>query len=204
MRSMGVRIEQPSATRLRVHGVGLHGLQAAAHALDMGNAGTAIRLFTGLLAAQRFDSQLIGDESLMQRPMERVAKPLREMGAEVRTRNGTPPIDISGGRRLQRHRIPHAGGERPGEIGHPPCRPLCGRCHHRHLSRGMPRSQRADARRLRRTGREPGPRRPRFIHPIGSKALRSRCPETSPPPHFSSSPGSSGLPGRDWCCKTWD
>jgi 3-phosphoshikimate 1-carboxyvinyltransferase len=101
MRSMGVRIEQPSATRLLVHGVGLHGLQAAAHALDMGNAGTAIRLFTGLLAGQRFDSQLIGDESLMQRPMERVAKPLREMGAEVRTRNGAPPIDISGGRRLQ-------------------------------------------------------------------------------------------------------
>ena len=50
MRSMGVRIEQPSATRLLVHGVGLHGLKAAAHALDMGNAGTAIRLFTGLLA----------------------------------------------------------------------------------------------------------------------------------------------------------
>ena len=97
MRSMGVRIEQPSATRLLVHGVGLHGLKAAAHALDMGNAGTAIRLFTGLLAGQRFDSQLIGDESLMQRPMERVAKPLRQMGAQVRTRNGTPPIDISGG-----------------------------------------------------------------------------------------------------------
>ena len=67
-------IEQPSATRLLVHGVGLRGLKAAAHALDMGNAGTAIRLFTGLLAAQRFDSQLIGDESLMQRPMERVAQ----------------------------------------------------------------------------------------------------------------------------------
>ncbi len=100
MRSMGVRIEQPSATRLLVHGVGLHGLKAAAHALDMGNAGTAIRLFTGLLAGQRFDSQLIGDESLMQRPMERVAKPLRQMGAQVRTRNGTPPIDISGHGRL--------------------------------------------------------------------------------------------------------
>lgn len=100
MRSMGVRIEQPSATRLLVHGVGLNGLKAAAQALDMGNAGTAIRLFTGLLAGQRFDSQLIGDESLMQRPMERVAKPLRQMGAQVRTRNGTPPIDISGGRRL--------------------------------------------------------------------------------------------------------
>ena len=63
-----------SRREVRVHGVGLHGLKAAAHALDMGNAGTAIRLFTGLLAAQAFDSQLIGDASLMRRPMERVAQ----------------------------------------------------------------------------------------------------------------------------------
>jgi 3-phosphoshikimate 1-carboxyvinyltransferase len=95
MRAMGVRIEQPSATHVRVHGVGLRGLKAAPHALDMGNAGTAIRLFTGLLAAQSFASRLIGDESLMKRPMERVAKPLREMGAVVRTHNGTPPVDIA-------------------------------------------------------------------------------------------------------------
>src|SRR5208282_1509260 len=69
MRALGVRIEQPGANEVRVRGVGLHGLKAAAHALDMGNAGTAIRLFTGLLAAQSFDSQLIGDASLMKRPM---------------------------------------------------------------------------------------------------------------------------------------
>jgi 3-phosphoshikimate 1-carboxyvinyltransferase len=101
MRALGVRIEQPAATQVRIHGVGLRGLKAAARALDMGNAGTAIRLFTGLLAAQEFPSRLIGDESLMKRPMERVAKPLREMGAEVRTHNGTPPIDIAGGCRLK-------------------------------------------------------------------------------------------------------
>ena len=94
MRALGVPIEQPAPTQVRVHGVGLRGLRAAPHALDMGNAGTAIRLFTGLLAAQTFDSRLIGDESLMRRPMERVARPLREMGAEVRTRDGTPPVDI--------------------------------------------------------------------------------------------------------------
>ena len=75
MRALGVRIEQPSATQVLIHGVGLHGLQAAGRPLDMGNAGTAIRLFTGLLSAQKFDSQLIGDASLMKRPMERVAKP---------------------------------------------------------------------------------------------------------------------------------
>jgi 3-phosphoshikimate 1-carboxyvinyltransferase len=106
MRALGVPIEQPAPSRLRVHGVGLRGLQAAPHALDMGNAGTAIRLFTGLLAAQPFDSRLIGDESLMKRPMERVARPLREMGAEVQTSGGTPPIEVSGGRRL--HGIDYA------------------------------------------------------------------------------------------------
>jgi len=101
MRALGVHIEQPSATEVVVHGVGLRGLRDAGSALDMGNAGTAIRLFTGLLSAQSFDSQLIGDASLMKRPMERVAKPLREMGADVRTRNGTPPVDIGGGHSLR-------------------------------------------------------------------------------------------------------
>jgi 3-phosphoshikimate 1-carboxyvinyltransferase len=100
MRALGVRIEQPSDTQVLIHGVGLHGLRDAGRALDMGNAGTAMRLFTGLLAAQKFDSRLVGDASLMKRPMERVAKPLREMGADVRTCNGTPPVDIGGGHRL--------------------------------------------------------------------------------------------------------
>jgi 3-phosphoshikimate 1-carboxyvinyltransferase len=101
MRALGVRIEQPGATSVVVHGAGLRGLRGAGRALDMGNAGTAMRLFTGLLSAQSFDSQLIGDASLMKRPMERVATPLREMGADVRTRNGTPPVDIGGGRSLR-------------------------------------------------------------------------------------------------------
>jgi 3-phosphoshikimate 1-carboxyvinyltransferase len=100
MRALGVAIDQSAPTDVTVHGVGLRGLRAAAQPLDMGNAGTAMRLFTGLLAAQSFDSQLIGDESLMKRPMERVAKPLREMGADVRTRNGTPPVQIGGSRQL--------------------------------------------------------------------------------------------------------
>jgi 3-phosphoshikimate 1-carboxyvinyltransferase len=102
MRALGVRIEQPSATEVMIHGVGMHGLRQPAGPLDMGNAGTAMRLFTGLLSAQSFDSQLIGDASLMNRPMERVVKPLRAMGASVRTScDGTPPVDIAGGRALQ-------------------------------------------------------------------------------------------------------
>jgi len=113
MRALGVQIEQPYPTEVRIHGVGLRGLKAAPQALDMGNAGTAIRLFTGLLAAQAFSSRLIGDESLMKRPMERVAKPLREMGALVRTHDGKPPVDIEGGRRLHgvEYRMPVASAQ---------------------------------------------------------------------------------------------
>jgi 3-phosphoshikimate 1-carboxyvinyltransferase len=113
MRALGVRIEQPSPTHVVVHGVGLRGLRDAKRTLDMGNAGTAMRLFTGLLAGQVFSSQLIGDASLMKRPMERVAKPLREMGADVRTHGGTPPVDIGGGRNLHgiEYRMPVASAQ---------------------------------------------------------------------------------------------
>ena len=96
MRALGVDIEQRAATHVLIHGVGKRGLRSASHELDMGNAGTAMRLFTGLLCAQRFESRLVGDSSLMKRPMERVAKPLREMGAQVQTHNGTPPV-VTGG-----------------------------------------------------------------------------------------------------------
>ena len=113
MRALGVRIEQRGDTQVSVHGVGLHGLRDAGRALDMGNAGTAMRLFTGLLAAQKFDSRLVGDTSLMKRPMERVAKPLREMGADIRSSNGTPPVDIRGGHRLHgiEYRMPMASAQ---------------------------------------------------------------------------------------------
>jgi 3-phosphoshikimate 1-carboxyvinyltransferase len=113
MRALGVHIEQPSATHVLIEGVGLHGLKSAGAPLDMGNAGTAMRLFTGLLAAQEFDSRLIGDASLMKRPMERVATPLREMGADVRTHQGTPPVDIGGGRTLRgiEYRMPIASAQ---------------------------------------------------------------------------------------------
>jgi 3-phosphoshikimate 1-carboxyvinyltransferase len=113
MRALGVRIEQPGPTEVRIEGVGLRGLKAAPHALDMGNAGTAMRLFAGLLSAQAFDSRLIGDESLMRRPMERVAAPLREMGAAVRTHEGRPPVEIGGGRRLRGidYRMPVASAQ---------------------------------------------------------------------------------------------
>src|ERR1700735_5294390 len=113
MRALGVPIDRPSPTHVVIHGVGLRGLRGAGRPLDMGNAGTAMRLFTGLLSAQAFTSQLVGDESLMKRPMERVAKPLREMGADVRTHNGTPPVDIGGDKRLRGidYRMPIASAQ---------------------------------------------------------------------------------------------
>lgn len=100
LRALGVTIERPSETQVLVHGVGFRGLRGAAAPLDMGNAGTAIRLTMGLLAGQAFDSTLIGDASLMRRPMERVAKPLREMGARIDTLEGRPPVTMHGGARL--------------------------------------------------------------------------------------------------------
>jgi len=101
VRAMGIEIVQQDATTIRVAGQGMQGLRAAGRPLDMGNSGTAMRLFMGLLAAQSFDSELFGDESLSRRPMERVAKPLRQMGARIATTDGKPPVRIAGGSRLQ-------------------------------------------------------------------------------------------------------
>ncbi len=101
-RAMGVSIDGPQDGKLRVHGVGLHGLQAPSKPLDLGNSGTSMRLMAGLLAAQTFDSELTGDSSLARRPMARVTKPLQQMGAQIDTREGgLPPLLIRGGRTLQ-------------------------------------------------------------------------------------------------------
>lgn len=113
VRAMGIDVEQHDATTITVRGKGLHGLRAAPRVLDMGNSGTAMRLFMGLLAAQDFDSKLAGDGSLNRRPMERIAVPLRLMGAEIRTTDGKPPVHISGKRKLQgiRYDMPVASAQ---------------------------------------------------------------------------------------------
>lgn len=96
-REMGVTIVGPENGELTIYGVGKNGLQAPRRPLYMGNSGTAMRLLAGLLAAQSFDSVLTGDESLMERPMNRVAEPLRSMGATIDTgESGTPPLTIRG------------------------------------------------------------------------------------------------------------
>lgn len=96
-RDMGVTIEGPEQGRVVIHGVGLNGLTVPKGALYLGNSGTSMRLLAGLLAAQPFNTILTGDASLSKRPMNRVAKPLREMGAVINTgADGRPPLNIEG------------------------------------------------------------------------------------------------------------
>jgi 3-phosphoshikimate 1-carboxyvinyltransferase len=100
--SMGVNIEQLGEGRLRIHGVGLHGLKKPANDLYVGNSGTSMRLLSGILAGQKFDSVLTGDSSLTKRPMRRVLDPLSLMGAEVEsTEDGTSPLNIKGSHALK-------------------------------------------------------------------------------------------------------
>ena len=101
-RDLGVTIEGPNHGQVKIHGVGMHGLLPPHGDLYLGNSGTSMRLLSGLLAAQAFDTVLTGDESLSKRPMGRVANPLREMGAVVETaEKGTPPVHIRGGQKLK-------------------------------------------------------------------------------------------------------
>src|SRR5438552_4349411 len=98
-RAMGIRIaEQPD--HLRVSGKGFWGLAEPEHPLDCGNSGTGIRLLTGLLAGQDFFTVLTGDESVRRRPMGRVVRPLREMGAMIAGRKGgeLAPLAVMGSR----------------------------------------------------------------------------------------------------------
>jgi 3-phosphoshikimate 1-carboxyvinyltransferase len=98
---LGVQVEAPSSHTRIVHGVGLYGLQASTEPLNCGNAGTAMRLLTGLLCAQSFNSQLTGDASLSRRPMARVIGLLEAIGARISAcEGGLAPIQIQGGQVL--------------------------------------------------------------------------------------------------------
>ena len=96
-RAMGVKIQGPEKGRVTIEGVGLHGLKKPEHIIDCGNSGTTMRLLSGLLSAQQFDTILTGDVSLQKRPMRRVADPLTQMQAQVKTTaTGRPPLEITG------------------------------------------------------------------------------------------------------------
>lgn len=96
VRALGVEVVEDDVDALTIRGVGLRGLEAPPAPIDCGNSGTTMRLLAGLLAGQRGTFELSGDESLSRRPMERIAEPLRRMGAIVETTGGTPPLTIVG------------------------------------------------------------------------------------------------------------
>lgn len=113
--SMGVPIEAVNATTHKIDGVGLFGLQApSGKQLNLGNSGTGIRLLAGILAAQPFESILVGDDSLMKRPMRRIIEPLRAMGGLIgMSLEGTPPLHILPAQRFHgiRYEMPVASAQ---------------------------------------------------------------------------------------------
>lgn len=96
LRALGTEVAE-NGTEITIHGSGLDGLRAPAAELDAGNSGSTMRMLSGILAAQPFTSTLVGDESLSRRPMDRIMKPLAEMGAWIRARDGQyAPLEIHG------------------------------------------------------------------------------------------------------------
>jgi len=96
MRSLGVEWERKDGNTIEVKGRGLE-LAAPGSALDCGNSGSTMRMLSGIVAGQKFSSEMVGDESLSRRPMERVIKPLTAMGAKITSQAGKPPLRITGG-----------------------------------------------------------------------------------------------------------
>jgi 3-phosphoshikimate 1-carboxyvinyltransferase len=97
VRALGIAVEE-NGTDVVIHGRGLDGLRAPAADLDAGNSGSTIRMLSGILAAQPFRTRIFGDASLSRRPMQRIMKPLGEMGARIHARDGRfPPLEIEGG-----------------------------------------------------------------------------------------------------------
>lgn len=96
-RRMGIPIEYENGI-VKIHGKGLHGLQAPSQTLDVGNSGTTTRLMSGILAAQNFSCRITGDASICKRPMKRIIDPLTLMGAEIISENGNncAPLLIHG------------------------------------------------------------------------------------------------------------
>jgi 3-phosphoshikimate 1-carboxyvinyltransferase len=96
--ALGARVEKQDGA-VHIDGRGLEGLHAPNAMLDAGNSGSTIRMLAGILAAQPFVTEIGGDESLSRRPMERIMKPLGQMGARIEAHeNRFPPLTIHGGK----------------------------------------------------------------------------------------------------------
>ena len=153
--------------------------------VDCGNAGTLMRLIMGVLAGQSGRFELTGDASLSARPMERIAEPLRQMGAAIETTDGHAPVVIDGSR-VARRELRAAGRERAGEVGRAARRAERRRADDRRRAGADARPHRADARergRARRAAADGGDDRARGGARIWA---RSTCPATSRPPRRSS------------------
>jgi 3-phosphoshikimate 1-carboxyvinyltransferase len=97
VRALGATVHDVDVDALRIEGVGLRGLREPGEPIDCGNSGTTIRLLAGILAGQHGRFELTGDDSLRRRPMERIARPLAQLGAQVETTDGMPPLAVGGG-----------------------------------------------------------------------------------------------------------
>src|SRR5918911_2296785 len=96
VRVLGIDVEG-AGTEFTIHGRGLDGLRAPSGDLDAGNSGSTIRMISGILAAQPFRTRIFGDAWLSRRPMQRIMKPLAEMGARIAAREDKfPPLEIEG------------------------------------------------------------------------------------------------------------
>lgn len=113
-REMGVKIED-KGDLVEIHGCGFDGLQEPQRPLDMGNSGTSMRLIAGVLAGQNFSAQMVGDDSLSKRPMDRISLPLRQMGVEIagQTERDLPPLTIHGNPNLKpiQYQLPIASAQ---------------------------------------------------------------------------------------------
>ena len=108
--ALGCRVTRDGGT-VEIEGLG-PGLRPPTRALDCGNSGSTIRMLSGILAGQSFSSQMVGDESLSRRPMQRVIEPLGRMGARIESSEGRPPLRITGGRlRAISYKLPVASAQ---------------------------------------------------------------------------------------------
>ena len=139
MAALGAKVTRAAADSIEMTGVAGR-VTPPQSPLDCGNSGSTMRMISGLLAPQSGSFTLIGDASLSRRPMERIRKPLAEMGASIALTDGHAPHHHSR-RSTPRHRLHHAGSQRTGQELHSARRPANRRHNHRPRIRPHPRSQ---------------------------------------------------------------
>ncbi|HEV8205896.1 MAG TPA: 3-phosphoshikimate 1-carboxyvinyltransferase [Acidimicrobiia bacterium] len=112
VRAIGVAVHEDDVDQLRIEGAGLRGLRQPRAPIDCGPSGTTLRLLAGILVGQEGRFELVGDESISRRPVDRIVEPLAKMGARVESAEGRPPLTIHGGElRGIRYELPVASAQ---------------------------------------------------------------------------------------------